>query len=440
MSTSPYDLNPDEALKKAALEWRPGQPAIAPYQATGAAAGLNLPAVGPQKLGAGSPDVDTSAQQPAAKGTLAGDKAEVQRLKTTGPGVNQVQNPILHGIGKVADVLGGILAPGLTAKIPGTTLHNQQLLGQANKAVTADEANAEKEAQTANLNADVPLRQAETTGKETENAEMPEKQSDTHALAQSEVSEHNAQAAALLHPQAKTDFEAWQKQNPDKPIEEWLKLLTQNKPESGGVKGDLQAKLVAAQNAGDTATAAKLQKQLKDIDPMGEQRIVIQQQGQANAQAARGDAKIEKEFQYTRGKWDKDLQTYQTQNEKLGEANDMVGRGAMGAALGSVKALSGLAAGQGSGVRITQAELNSIAHARGFSGDFDAFLQQFGDGNKLTPEQITSLKGIVTDIQRIAQAKEAVINQGLDDLGNAKDTPSIRKIDSQLRHVLMGAQ
>ena len=171
MSTSPYDLNPDEALKQAALAWRPGQPAIAPYQAQGAAAGLNLPPVG-GKLGAPQiPEqpVDTTSTVPlpakgaglnAPRGTLEGDKAEAQRLANNGAGLNQIQNPILHGAAKVGDVLGSILAPGLTAKLPGTTLHNQVLLGQANKAVTGNEANAEKEAQTANLAAMPEIKQA----------------------------------------------------------------------------------------------------------------------------------------------------------------------------------------------------------------------------------------------------------------------------------------
>ena len=43
------------------------------------------------------------------------------------------------------------------------------------------------------------------------------------------IAEHNAQAANLLHPQAKTDFEAWQQQNPGKPIEDWLKAQAANK-------------------------------------------------------------------------------------------------------------------------------------------------------------------------------------------------------------------
>ena len=63
-------------------------------------------------------------------------------------------------------------------------------------------------------------------------AETPEvaPNAESHrTLEQSEVTEHNAQAAALLHPQAKTAFEAWQQQNPGKPIEEWLKEQAANK-------------------------------------------------------------------------------------------------------------------------------------------------------------------------------------------------------------------
>src|SRR6185312_3275686 len=126
MSTTPY-LNPDEAIKQAALAWRPGQPAIAPYQA---AQGLNLPPVGGQlgapKIQEQEHPIDTTSTVPlpakgaginAPRGTLEGDKAEVQRLSQNGAGLNQIQNPILHGAAKVGDVLGSSLAPGLMAKI-----------------------------------------------------------------------------------------------------------------------------------------------------------------------------------------------------------------------------------------------------------------------------------------------------------------------------------
>jgi hypothetical protein len=71
---------------------------------------------------------------------------------------------------------------------------------------------------------------AETAKDEAQTAGIPREQDDAHNLSESEVSEHNAQAANLLHPQAKTDFEAWSQQNPGHPIEEWLKLQNANKP------------------------------------------------------------------------------------------------------------------------------------------------------------------------------------------------------------------
>ncbi len=202
-------------------------------------------------------------------------------------------------------------------------------------------------------------------------------------------------------------------------------------------KEQVQRQLLAAEQKGDPATVKKLQQQLKDMDPMGENHLVIQQQTAANNQGKASDAKTEKEYTYTRNKWDKDLGAYQAQNEKLNEASGFIGKGALGDALGAIKSLSGLASGPGSGVRITQAELNSIAHARGLGGDFQAAMQRFGDGRNLTPEQEHDLKGILGDVQRVATAKEQVLNKGLDDLANATDAATIRKIDSQLRHVLM---
>jgi hypothetical protein len=402
----------------------------------------------------GMPETPSAPQPQVIKtpSQLEIDQARRNHILDSGSGISQIAHKIegtqfgqnhptlakvlgygAQGAATLGDIALSLTGPGRIAEgmIPGTAGYHAATLAHANSAVNQDEANAGKEATTADIQSQIPLRQAQTQEAQAHAADQP-------ALDQAQIQEHNAQAAALLHPQAKTDFEAWQQQNPGKPIEDWLKVQSQNK--NVQPKEQLQQQLVAAQNSGDTATAKKLQQQLKDIDPMGEQRVVIQQQNAANTQNRTADAKTEREFTYVRNKWDKDLQTYQSQNEKLSEAGDLIGKGAMGAALGSVKSLSGLAGGAGSGVRITQAELNSIAHARGFKGDFDAFLQQFGDGNKLTPEQVQSLKGIISDVQKIAGAKEAVINKALDDLNEAKDPATIRRIDSQVRHVLMGGQ
>ena len=458
MSTLPQQLDP-EALRNLAItvpdpidpatgiraSQAPNPMLAAPTQPPQVSAPLSLPQAPMPNLGIPAPQAVR-----APRGTIQGDTDERSRMLSTGAGEDQIysrvtgsqfgqNHPILgkilgglgQGIAKLGDIGLSAVAPALAINLPGTEYHHNMQIHQLNRQIGDETAEGEKQAQTADIQSQIPLREAQTQEAQTHAADQP-------AIDQAQIAEHNAQAASLLHPQAKTDFEAWQQQNPEKPIEEWLKALNQNR--NVQPKEQLQQQLIAAQNSGDTATAKKLQQQLKDIDPMGEQRVTIQQQTANNAQNRTADAKTEREFTYVRNKWDKDLQTYSTQNEKLSEASQMVGNGAMGAALGSVKSLSGLAGGQGSGVRITQAELNSIAHARGFKGDFDAFLQQFGDGNKLTPEQVQSLKGIISDVQKIAGAKEAVINKALDDLNEARDPATIRRIDSQVRHVLMGAQ
>jgi hypothetical protein len=407
-----------------------------------------LPELNPAAMPAGP-----RPQVKAPLGTSAGDQAELSRKLQTGSGISQIAGKIENsGLGQAHPVLGKILGIGaqglaqlgdiglttlggglgqLAAQnIPGTQEHHNIQVHQDQHQVAQDIGNEEKQAQTQDIQSQIPLRQAQTEEAQTRTANVPAELERQNKVA-------DAQIANLLHPQAKTEFEAWRQQNPDAPVEDWLKAQQENKAPKG-TKEQLQAGLIAAQNSGDTATAHKIQQQLKDIDPMGEQRITIQQQNAANTQSKARDATTEKEYTYTRGKWDKELGTYNSQNTKLSEASQLVGSGAMGAALGAVKALSGLAGGQGSGVRITQAELNSIAHARGFKGDFDAYLQQFGDGNKLTPQQVQALKGIISDVQHVASVKEQVINKGLDDLSEATDSKTIRKIDSQLRHALMG--
>lgn len=183
-----------------------------------------------------------------------------------------------------------------------------------------------------------------------------------------------------------------------------------------------------------------VQQRIKDLNPQAEQRFNFQvgEAGKKDAKAA--DANTEKEYVWTRNNFDKDLHTYRAQAEKLQEAATLVGNGAMGDAIGSIKSLSGLASGQGSGVRITQAELNSIAHARGYAGDFQAWLQKFGDGRSLTPAQEAELRAVVGDIEKKSALKERVINKVLDDLGGATDTKTIRTIYSQARHALMGGE
>ena len=128
-----------------------------------------------------------------------------------------------HGLEKGAEVAGDVLAPGVTAMIPGTQLNKEAEAGKQWKRLGEQADIGFKEANTEKAKADIPFEQAQTEA-------LTQKTGEDPAVTASEISERNAQTAALLHPQAKTDFEAWQKQHPDEPIENWLKTVAANKP------------------------------------------------------------------------------------------------------------------------------------------------------------------------------------------------------------------
>ena len=182
---------------------------------------------------------------PPIRGTEQGDQLERSRLLSTGPGIGQIHSKIENSsfgqnhptLGKIlgwgaeiplraAEVAGSMLGPTRAAEtfVPGTQMHHALDVRNIDSVIGKESEENLKGAQTGET-------EARTGQMEQQTAEAPQRAEDTHALTQAEIQQHNAQSAELLHPQAKTAFEAWQQQNPGKPIEEWLKAQSANKPE-----------------------------------------------------------------------------------------------------------------------------------------------------------------------------------------------------------------
>ena len=238
MSTEPIQPDQDQLLRNLAitLGTQPRQiPAVGPQMA----------APGPIQMPSGpAPDLSIGTQQPAIKaprGTIQGDQEERTRMLNTGAGEDQIYgkvtgsklgqaHPLLgkilgglgEGVAKLGDVGLSAVAPALAINLPGTEYHHLAEVHGLNKQIAAEGTEQEKQGQTQDLQAQAPLRAAQTS-------EEQQKATDQQAIDQAEIADHNAQAAALLHPQAKTDFEAWQAKNPDKPIADWLKLQSDAK-------------------------------------------------------------------------------------------------------------------------------------------------------------------------------------------------------------------
>jgi hypothetical protein len=72
---------------------------------------------------------------------------ELERMRKTGSGISQIKNPVGRTIARIGDIAGTALFPGITAQIPGTELHHQQLMSKEAGAVAQDEGARQKEAQ-----------------------------------------------------------------------------------------------------------------------------------------------------------------------------------------------------------------------------------------------------------------------------------------------------
>jgi len=140
---------------------------------------------------------------------------ERNRLISEGPGEDQLYgkitgshfgqaHPLLgkllgglaEGGAKLADVGVSAVAPQLTMAMPGTAYHHDLLLNQANRTVGQDEANAQKEAQTAAENATAEHTAAETP-------EVAPNAESARALRGAQTREGNDRAQAMENPAPK---------------------------------------------------------------------------------------------------------------------------------------------------------------------------------------------------------------------------------------------
>jgi hypothetical protein len=300
-----------------------------------------------------------------------------------------------HVFAKVGNIAGDVLAPGIMARIPGTDLNRnieEQGLARQLNDVTGEEAK----------NAYTGVEQAKT---EEETKEAPQKAADTHALTESEITEHNAQAANLLHPQAKTDFEAWQRQNPGKPIEDWLHALSASKvsdkpdPARQQLVDEYQKSHPGASlaKANEYASAALQAPQRAPVIQMfvpganGQSTLQTIHPGENVAPGAVTASGVNSQSINTA----KAASTEQKAAQSVVDETDMAHQLAREAEAGNAPADVDLALsffktikGAGTGIRFTQQEQNLIRGSRSTAGDLEGIAQKvIGGGQMFTPDQ-----------------------------------------------------
>jgi hypothetical protein len=141
------------------------------------------------------------------------------RADTGLPGTGQIHNPWARIPLQILDAVGSGLFPNISMFIPGTAAHHALEAHQAQRRLGGLEQTAGEETKRAQEAALTEHTQAQTGAIPAETE-----------LKGAQTREADARAAALLHPEAKTEFEAWQRQNQNGTVADWLKLKSQNAP------------------------------------------------------------------------------------------------------------------------------------------------------------------------------------------------------------------
>lgn len=170
-----------------------------------------------------------------------------------------------------------------------------------------------------------------------------------------------------------------------------------------------------------------------------QQTNAMRAQAMAAAEAARaagGSAALDRETARMAKPYEKANESASSQLDKIDDAANMIGGNAEAQALGIPKVLTALVGGQGTGVRITTPELNAIATARGWGGNFEGTLNSISGKGKLTSTQQGQLKQILNDVKTRITQKRQIANDALDKINGAAGRDDVIAADKEARQKL----
>lgn len=429
----------------------------------------------------------------AQSGQIKADRLAFEQLHPWGspesahPGTG---GKIAHVLGRIGNIAGDVLAPGTMSLIPGTDLNRSTREHNALGEVGAANENALKAAQVGSLEA-----KAATPPKVTwkpvgtpvvdDTGNMWQVQSDegTGEVRRVPVGGPAAQPSTAGTPAAPaagaaaptgvaggtptagpaptTGAPAGPKftklatpgaKEADQPV--GAPGVTQHNNELGtlteGMGKDEMAKFLKAYEVQPTdslATATKRLEYAKSAAQMsGAERdrkitrdLAAQNRGQARTDAEQKE--LTAEVDKAHALITKNLDKANDQIEKLQVAGSEVGGNTeIGDALGVVKTLVATAGGQGSGVRVTDTELNRIIHGRGWEGTVSAFFEHAQGYGTLTPVQRTQIKDIIKDITKVMTDKRDKLANADESVLDAKSVPDIRAAQKKLNLDMRGGE
>lgn len=133
---------------------------------------------------------------------------------------------------------------------------------------------------------------------------------------------------------------------------------------------------------------------------------------------------------------EKNVSDAETRLSKIQEAKALINSPVIGQNLGTIALIPSLAGGQGSGVRVTQAELNSILANRGIKDTLQGYINSFTGKGKWTTQDLTQINGILDDISAKLAKKRDISSQALDEINGAGSREEAVAADKKNRKLL----
>lgn len=272
------------------------------------------------------------------------------------------------------------------------------------------------------------FRTAETGKTNEETQEMPQKASDTHAQSGATTANLESETKARDNPRDT---------NPDMATYRSLTGMGMSPREAlQEIEKDKALALKAPGLHYETTVNQKTGKpETYGLDESGNKAVDVgehyEKPTQVNVNA--GVSALDRETSRFAKPYEKGVSDANTQLEKIADARAMVNGNAESQALGMPKVLTALVSGAGSGVRITQPELNSIASARGLAGDVQGTLNSWAGKGKLTPTQQQQLTGILDDVKARIEAKQSIHSNALDTINSAPTREAAIAADKDAR-------
>jgi len=394
-------------------EQEPGAPRVAaPF------ASSSMPAVAVRAL----PAPGVSPQSAARTGQA---ENELSRLSDTGSGIAQIHNhPVARGILRGLDTVGSIVAPRITAAIPGTELHHQRLIGQEQGLL------------------------GKNLGTETQEAGLAKTGADTEeAKARADL----AQAQAEVARNPKTGL------TPEEITIHDLMTGDNGKPRVNPKTGQPYNYLDAYTAVNEAKEGAKPQKPEKPDTP--EQQFIDDYQKKnpkatiADAvkaytlattrpeKAGAADARADRSYTYNNNKLDALGKPIEDAEARMGRLRESLAQNTPSAdAEIAPELLTIMAGGAGSGLRMNEAEISRVVGGRSKWQSLEAAINQWkldpAKANSITPEQRKQIRDLIEAVNAKLQKKQQALDQAREDLLNSDDPKEHRKIVTNAHHAL----